>query len=113
MPYASPRPCRRSGCPELVTGKSGFCEKHRKEDNRIYNAQRPESHKLYATPRWVRLRNAILDQNPFCNRCNGFADLVHHKRPHDGDVALFFDLDNLEPLCRRCHEREHKRGVSA
>ena len=114
MPYAAPRPCRRKGCPELVTGKDGFCEQHRKAEHRRYNReQRPESHKLYRSPRWTRLRNAVLDDNPFCAKCERFAELVHHKRPHEGDVVLFFDIDNLEPLCRGCHEKEHRRGATA
>jgi len=33
--------------------------------------------------------------------------MVHHKMPHDGDPALFMDYENLEALCRPCHNREH------
>ena len=108
MPYASPRPCRKGGCPELVTGRDGFCEVHRKAEHKRYNAERPESHRLYHTPQWRRLRSSYLEDHMLCERgCGRFAVIVHHKTPHDGDFGIFMDYANLEALCRPCHNREH------
>jgi 5-methylcytosine-specific restriction endonuclease McrA len=38
---------------------------------------------------------------------------VHHRVEHQGDASLFFDPLNLESLCVRCHEKEHKRGATS
>jgi 5-methylcytosine-specific restriction protein A len=59
------------------------------------------------------MARAFLDEHIFCARCHGFAELAHHKVPHEGDPALFYDVNNLEPLCRSCHEYEHRRGATA
>jgi 5-methylcytosine-specific restriction endonuclease McrA len=32
------------------------------------------------------------------------ANVVDHKRPHRGDEELFFDPDNLDSLCKPCHD---------
>ena len=31
---------------------------------------------------------------------------VNHKTPHKGDLTLFFDPDNLEAVCKRCHDSD-------
>ena len=114
MPSKAPRPCRRVGCPELVTNKEGLCALHLSEANAEYNAQRrPRHHILYGSLRWKRMRVAHLTENPFCARCGGFATLAHHKIEHKGDARLFYDAGNLESLCAMCHNREHERGAAA
>lgn len=52
-------------------------------------------------------------ENCKCNRCGGVAIDVHHKitltevNVNDHDVSM--RLDNLECLCRKCHNQEtHK-----
>jgi len=35
---------------------------------------------------------------------------VHHKIKHDGDVDLLYDWDNLESLCRACHNAKTAKG---
>jgi hypothetical protein len=37
--------------------------------------------------------------------------VVHHKRPHGGDAALFFDETNLQALAKACHDRLTAGGV--
>lgn len=29
--------------------------------------------------------------------------VVHHVKPHKGDVELFYDLENLQCVCWECH----------
>lgn len=36
------------------------------------------------------------------------ADVVDHIIPHKGDVTLFFDPNNLQSLCKTCHDRDKK-----
>lgn len=113
MPYRAPRPCRKVGCVELVTDRDGFCEQHRKEEHARYNREgRPEFHKMYSSPRWTKMSRRFLGEHIFCERCSGFAELVHHRIPHGGDATLFYDWDNLEALCKACHNREHRRGAA-
>ena len=108
MPYKAARPCRRPHCPETTTDDSGFCEMHRKQRHREYNReQRPAHHKLYNTQRWRDLRIGYLIAHPFCEECGRIATIVHHMTPHNGDVDLFHDPNNLESLCPSCHAMAH------
>ena len=77
--------------------------------------------KWYSTARWKRLRDAVLTDQPLCVRCLATdivteATVVHHKVAHRGDPALFFDQENLEPLCKPHHDshgqlEDHGRRV--
>lgn len=64
---------------------------------------------LYNTKRWYRLRYAQLSAHPLCSMCAKLgrvtpATVVDHKKPHRGDEELFFDPDNLDSLCKPCHD---------
>lgn len=63
---------------------------------------------LYGSTRWRKLRALVLNEEPLCRLCERqgkttAADTVDHIKEHKGDVALFYDRDNLQPLCRPCH----------
>jgi len=72
---------------------------------------------FYKSVRWQKTREAYLKSVGYlCERCkqNGIiktAEIVHHKtyltpsNIKDGNIALSFD--NLEALCRDCHNAEH------
>ena len=75
----------------------------------------------YHTTRWRKLRWSVLADAGFrCKRC-GFvscdgtgSDLVaDHVTPHRGDAALFWDRDNLQPLCIPCHSGDKQREERA
>ena len=57
-----------------------------------------------------RPKYKMQQENYRCNRCGGLAEDVHHKitltkhNVKDSNVSL--NLDNLECLCRRCHNEE-------
>ena len=51
----------------------------------------------------------MLRERPFCVRClergeYTIATVVDHIKPHKGDSELFFDVKNLQPLCKVCHD---------
>ena len=74
---------------------------------------RPAHNRLYGR-RWRKLRAAVLAAEPLCRYCKAqgrttAATVVDHIRPHKGDVALFYDTANLQPLCKRCHD-SHKQS---
>ncbi|MGN6549746.1 MAG: HNH endonuclease [Pararhizobium sp.] len=89
------------------------------------SAQAEAYRALYHGTAWRHLRQQALARDFFtCQRCGSLlvtgnrhhpqAAVVNHKRPHKGDTALFFDLANLESVCKACHDaliqREEARG---
>lgn len=107
MPYSAPRECTYPGCTNLV--ESGRCEQHPYQQRR-----RPEAldiNKLYKTARWRRLRLIVLRDNPLCVHCTQAglvtqATEVDHIVPHKGDERLFWDVENLQGLCKPCHSKK-------
>lgn len=76
----------------------------------------PDIQEKYNSQRWKKLRKFKKQVNPFCERC--FAKgkyiptyIVHHKEYINEDNYMddnvFFNLDNLESLCKSCHNAEH------
>ena len=57
----------------------------------------------YNTRAWRKLRASILMDEPICRSCKlEAATVIDHMKP----VRVggeFWDLDNLQPLCKRCH----------
>lgn len=71
-------------------------------------------HFLYNTKRWYRLRFYQLQKQPLCEfhlKRNQVvsASIVDHIIPHKGDGAIFHDPDNLQSLCKRCHDSVKQR----
>lgn len=64
--------------------------------------------------RWRKERGAFLALNPWCVKlgsgCTLIAELVDHKTPHRGDMGLFWDRTNWQPLCAHCHN-VHKQRI--
>ena len=61
----------------------------------------PEHKKIYDSAEWKRLREDFLVEYPFC-KCKHLATVVDHIKPirNDGDM---WSLNNLQSMCRRCH----------
>ena len=103
MPNAPKRPCREPGCPNLSDGV--YCPEHR----RAY--ARDSAHARGYDTRWQRTRAQFLRVHPLCAECyrDGrvtAASVVDHIVPHRGDARLFWDPDNLQPMCKVCHDRK-------
>ena len=108
MPRKPKHPCRYPGCPELTEGR--YCPVHQKEMDREYNSNRPYK-KLYNSSRWQGLRRYVLNKQPLCVECLKAgvvtpATVVDHIEPHKGNVDLFWDENNLQSLCKSCHDRK-------
>ena len=76
----------------------------------------PDIGRKYKSKRWQKLRKQKLILNPLCERClkNDIkiaAYFVHHKEyVTDKNYmydSVFFNIDNLESLCKKCHNEEH------
>jgi 5-methylcytosine-specific restriction endonuclease McrA len=76
----------------------------------------------YNTTKWTKLRNYILDKEPLCRMClkeNNritpavmVAHIISIKGTSEEDYKLFFDAENLQPLCDSCHIKKTKRDSS-
>lgn len=71
--------------------------------------------RLYNSAAWRRLRMTVLERDLFtCRRCGRVeADtsqlVADHIAPHLGDERMFFDPENLQCLCKACHDRDKQR----
>lgn len=81
----------------------------------------------YSSAQWRSLRAKALVRDMYvCQRCGCLlvtgnqhhprAAVVNHKTPHKGDAKLFFNLGNLESVCKTDHDaliqREEARGYT-
>lgn len=71
--------------------------------------------------RWDKARRQYLSEHPLCLYCQSMgvvtpATLVDHIKPHNGDLDLFWDQSNWQPLCRTHHDatkrREDHQGIA-
>lgn len=66
---------------------------------------------FYNSSLWQKQRKYKMQQENYrCVRCGGVAEDVHHKitltEQNVNCLNISLDLDNLECLCRRCHNKE-------
>ena len=61
--------------------------------------------------KWQKARETYLNrpENVLCKKCLERdrvepATVVDHVIPHKGDVKLFWDSKNWQPLCKPCHD---------
>lgn len=66
--------------------------------------------------KWQKARETFLanPENVLCVMCAEVgrvteATVVDHRIPHRGDMSLFWDRSNWQPLCKRCHD-SHKQA---
>jgi len=93
---------------------SGRCQAHAPAD-RYAKASYAATHKWYGLERWQQLRAHVLREQPFCMVCRAqgqriVATDVDHVVKHDGEAARFWDVRNLQALCRSCHSEKTRRG---
>ncbi|MBX3629324.1 MAG: HNH endonuclease [Nitrosomonas sp.] len=82
-----------------------------KYNDRKSSAERGYGHK------WQRARADFLTKNPLCadhQRLGRIvpATIVDHIVPHKGDLKLFWDRKNWQPLCKQCHDTHKQRQES-
>lgn len=89
-----------------------WCQAHKQKTRR--SEKSAEWHGLYDA-RWQRYRIGFLINNPLCRMClvgvgrlNPSA-VVDHIIPHRGDIDLFWDQLNHQPLCKACHDSKTAR----
>lgn len=70
--------------------------------------------KWYRTARWKRLRLSVFARDGYICQHTGVrligkppaanSPVAHHKTPHRGDPALFWNIDNLETVSKGWHD---------
>lgn len=72
--------------------------------------------RLYYTARWGRVRRLVLARDDgLCQECSRdgrvqTGNQIDHILPAEEYPELFWELSNLETLCRRCHTAKTRRG---
>lgn len=106
MPRKALVPCGHFGCPELVDPKERYCAQHKVIHK---SEERPSASDRGYNRRWQKASKLFLQAHPLCVRCAAEgryvkSEVVDHITPHRGDKALFWDMDNWQALCKRCHD---------
>ena len=69
-----------------------------------------QAYKKYKSKKCRSFRELYLAVHPLCENfeeCHNFAEHVDHiKRIESEDDVLFYDENNLQALCKRCHSRK-------
>lgn len=123
--------CKHPGCAVRVYLDRGvYCERHRRAadaqttdqgDSRAISKEKRAKNPIY-NHRWEKARKAHLMANPLCASCQSCGEIrlavvVDHIVPHRNDLALFWDMNNWQSLCTRCHalksnqEKRERYGI--
>jgi len=67
---------------------------------------------FYKSKSWQKVsRIYMASKNYICERCGGIGEICHHKKyitpKNINDLEVTLNFDNLECLCRDCHNKEH------
>lgn len=108
MPRLKSLPPRLTAMPSRLGRPVGDEQaRHRERDANL------EHRKWYKTSRWQKLRMKVLIRDLFTCKMQGCGRIeantsqlvADHKTPHHGDERLFWDEQNLQCLCKRCHDK--------
>lgn len=100
-------------CGKQINLSDGLCneckELKEKRDHRRYDKKRGSSSQRGYNATWRRYRIHFLKENPICVECKKAgiyvpATVVDHIIPHKGNMALFWDRNNHQALCKRHHD---------
>ncbi|MDL2212120.1 HNH endonuclease [Erysipelotrichaceae bacterium OttesenSCG-928-M19] len=81
-----------------------------------YKKFKDKQNKLYHSSRWKKIRLIVISNYNFkCCRCGKITKekdlIVHHivylNKDNIDDDEIAYGLDNLEPVCINCHNKEH------
>lgn len=101
------------GCQE--THAPGGCPKAKKFVRRESDQRRGTAASRGYGAKWQKLSRAYLDAHTECRICKAaglvvVSEVVDHIVPHRGDMGLFWQRMNWQPLCKTCHDRKTAAG---
>jgi 5-methylcytosine-specific restriction enzyme A len=103
----SKRKCAEPFCP-VVLEKGYRCALHAEKYDK-FRRLGLNSDKDRAKPyvggdtRWRKARLDFLATCPSCVDCGQLATTVDHIIPHGGNMRMFWNRSNWQPMCKRCH----------
>jgi len=108
MPTLNSHCCPVPGCPNITTG--GKCPQHLKAARKEYDSHRPAGWKRF-NANWRRLREMVLARDPVCKNPFQIPNHLEFSTVADHIVPVAkggaeCDLDNLQGLCKSCHDRK-------
>ena len=108
MPWAPAKHCA-AGHPPYQGRRCPVCASIRRA---AADARRPTAPKRGYDSKWRRESKAFLarPENRFCVcGCGKPAEMVDHRIAHKGDMRLFWDRSNWQPMTRACNSRKAVR----
>jgi 5-methylcytosine-specific restriction protein A len=101
--------CRMRGCHATTRDASGYCEAHR-HGFRKEKGDLKQADPFYTSWRWTKFSLWYRRNHPLCAVCRDHvSELVHHIREIQAGGDPFL-MDNVQALCRDCHNRIHHGG---
>ena len=109
MPTAAPALCVRCHQRGPCKCKQDRVRQARKDAGKKHPYQRGYGR------RWQKARLLFLGKHPTCRECSKQgrltpASVVDHVIPHRDNMELFWNVDNWQPMCVRCHNRKSALG---
>lgn len=105
--------CIKSGCGRTAIPGKDYCQKHiamqsQVQTKKIFTSRSKSNqwHYLYESARWRKESKEFLKKYPICFICGKPSRITDHIVPHRGDVTLFWDQSNWQPMCWSCHSRK-------
>jgi 5-methylcytosine-specific restriction protein A len=107
------RPCAEPHCPNLVP--KGRCTTHAVQQE--HQRTNYDIRRLYRRAKWTHpvygVRTQVLRRDAYtcaiCRRTTLDVD-VDHIIKHEGNEDKFYDMSNLQVLCRQCHSAKTAQG---
>lgn len=108
------RPCNKVGCRNLTDRT--YCPEHEQQYKHEKERYRKSAYERGYDSKWQRASKRFLQHNPLCacDDCKQLpvalpAEVTDHIVPHKGDMQLFWDPNNWQPMNKRCHDRKTVR----
>ena len=114
MPRSASYGCLFRGCSQKGT-YHGYCEEHYTARPTDRSNGRKTAHERGYTARWQKASRLFRMRHPLCVACkrrgiDALSEITDHVIPHRGDKKLFWDMQNWQALCKKCHDRKTAQG---
>lgn len=103
MPTRAPSVCGLCGKAHLVTERCAPALAREKDRKARHDQTRPTARQRGYDRKWAEARATFLAEHPTCRVCGAPATVVDHIIPHKGDMRIFWDRRNWQPLCSHHH----------
>lgn len=90
---------------KTFSGKVKLSKYHKFADDKPFSARYNAAKKIRSSDRWKQVRDMAMSKaSGMCLNCyKAAADEVHHIKSVADYPSLAYDIENLIPLCSRCH----------